>query len=94
MYIEHVVYIKFKVHFVYIVKPIYKGHSMEPENVAFISSCPLNTCLNYMHYSLKGKMNEFEFLVFYATFSNISAISWQPVLVVEEAGVHGEKHRP
>jgi len=43
MYIEHVVYIKFKVHFVYIVKPIYKGHSMEPENVAFISSCPLYT---------------------------------------------------
>jgi hypothetical protein len=34
------------------------------------------------------------FIVFNATFSNISAISWQPVLVVEEAGVHGEKHRP
>jgi hypothetical protein len=27
------------------------------------------------------------FLVFNATFSNISAISWRPVLVVEEAGV-------
>jgi hypothetical protein len=26
------------------------------------------------------------FLVFNATFSNISAISWRPVLVVEEAG--------
>jgi hypothetical protein len=26
--------------------------------------------------------------VFNATFSNISAISWQPVLVVEEAGVN------
>jgi hypothetical protein len=25
-----------------------------------------------------------------ATFSNISAVSWQPVLVVEEAGVPGE----
>jgi hypothetical protein len=25
-------------------------------------------------------------LVFNATFSNISAISWQPVLVLEEAG--------
>jgi hypothetical protein len=25
---------------------------------------------------------------FNATFSNISAISWRPVLVVEEAGVH------
>jgi hypothetical protein len=27
-------------------------------------------------------------------FSNISAISWQPVLVVEEAGVPGENNRP
>ena len=26
--------------------------------------------------------------------NNISAISWQPVLVVEEAGVPGENHRP
>jgi len=24
-----------------LVKPVYKGHSMEPENVAFMSSCPL-----------------------------------------------------
>jgi hypothetical protein len=29
-------------------------------------------------------------LVFNAIFSNISAISWRPVLVVEEAGVPGE----
>ena len=28
-----------------------------------------------------------------ATFSNISTISWRPVLVVEEAGVPGENHR-
>jgi len=27
----------------YTVKPVYKGHSKEPENVAFISSCPLYT---------------------------------------------------
>jgi hypothetical protein len=32
--------------------------------------------------------------VFNVTFSNISAISWRPVLVVEEAGVPGENHRP
>jgi len=32
--------------------------------------------------------------VFIATFSNISAISWQPILVVEEAGVPGENHGP
>ena len=34
------------------------------------------------------------FIVLNATFSNISAISWRPVLVVEEAGVPGENHRP
>jgi hypothetical protein len=34
------------------------------------------------------------FLVFNATLSNISAISWRPVLVVEEAVVPGENHRP
>jgi len=33
-------------------------------------------------------------LEFDATFSNISAISWVPVLVVEEAEVPGENHRP
>ena len=32
----------------------------------------------------------FWFLVFNSTFSNISAISWRPVLVVEEAGVPWE----
>jgi hypothetical protein len=32
----------------------------------------------------------FDFSCFNATFSNISAISWRPVLVVEEAGVPGE----
>jgi hypothetical protein len=31
--------------------------------------------------------------MFNATFSNISAISWRPVLVVEETGVSGENHR-
>ena len=34
------------------------------------------------------------FLCFNATISNISAISWQPVLVVEEARVPGENNRP
>jgi hypothetical protein len=34
------------------------------------------------------------FLMFNVTFSNISAISWQPVLVVEEDRVPGENHRP
>jgi len=34
-----------------------------------------------------------DFLCFNATFSNISDISWRPVLVVEEAEVPGENHR-
>ena len=33
-------------------------------------------------------------LVFNATFSNISAIAWRSVLIVEEAGVRGENNRP
>ena len=37
---------------------------------------------------------DFDFWCFNATFSNISAISWRPVLVVEEAGVPGENHQP
>ena len=36
---------------------------------------------------------EFEFFVLNATFSNISAISWRPVLVVKEDGVPGENNR-
>jgi hypothetical protein len=32
--------------------------------------------------------------MFHATFNNIAAISWRPVLVMEEAGVPGENHRP
>jgi len=34
------------------------------------------------------------FMVFNATFNNISVISWWSVLLVEETGVQGENHRP
>jgi hypothetical protein len=34
------------------------------------------------------------FMVFNATFSNISLISWRSVLLVEETRVPGETHRP
>jgi hypothetical protein len=34
------------------------------------------------------------FMVFNATFKNISVISWRSVLLVEETGVSGENHRP
>ena len=33
-------------------------------------------------------------MVFYATFNNISAILWWPVLLVEETGEPGEHYRP
>jgi hypothetical protein len=33
-------------------------------------------------------------MVFNATFSNISVISWQPIILVEENGVPGENHPP
>jgi hypothetical protein len=36
---------------------------------------------------------DFDFWCVKATFSNISAISWRPVVMVEEAGVRGEDHR-
>jgi len=32
-------------------------------------------------------------MVFNATFNNISVISWQAVLLVEETGVLGENHQ-
>ena len=34
------------------------------------------------------------YMVFNATFNNISVKSWWSVLLVEETGVHGENHRP
>jgi len=33
-------------------------------------------------------------MVFTATFNDISAISWQTILLVEETGVPGENHWP
>jgi hypothetical protein len=37
---------------------------------------------------------DFDFLCFNATFSNISAILWRPVVEMEDAGVPGKNHRP
>ena len=34
------------------------------------------------------------YMVFNATFNNISVISWRSVLLVEETGGPGENHRP
>jgi hypothetical protein len=46
-----------------------------------------------LHFILSAK-KLLPWVCFNATFCNISAISWRPVLVVEEAGVPGENHRP
>jgi hypothetical protein len=37
------------------VKPVYKGHWREPENVLFMSCCSLYTGSNYVHYSFIGE---------------------------------------
>ena len=34
------------------------------------------------------------FMVFNATFNDITVISWRSVLLMEESGVSGEIHRP
>ena len=34
------------------------------------------------------------YMVFHATFNNISDISWQLALLVEETGEHRENHQP
>jgi hypothetical protein len=34
------------------------------------------------------------YMLFNATFNNISVISWRSALLVEEAGVPGKNHRP
>jgi hypothetical protein len=33
-------------------------------------------------------------MVFNVTFNNITVISWQSVVLVEETGIPGENHRP
>jgi len=49
----------------------------------------------HQHYRQLSKIFDLiDFCCFNAIFSNISAISWRPVLVMEEAGVSGENHRP
>jgi hypothetical protein len=50
-----------------------------------------------MHFNFKNMKNNNKLLIDFfwlnATFSNISATSWRPVLVVEEAGVPRENQR-
>ena len=48
----------------------------------------------YLKISCKKWFDLVWFMVFYATFNNILAVSWQSVLLVEETGVPGENQRP
>ena len=48
-------------------------------------------CFSGTSTKIFGDLIWFDFWCFNATFNNMSAISWRPVLVVEEAG---ENHRP
>jgi hypothetical protein len=52
------------------------------------SSCNLIKITCLLYFGLVGW-----FMVFNATFNNISVISWQSVLLMEETEVPGENHR-
>ena len=47
-------------------------------------------CTQFLIESEDGCLSRFSFMVFNATFINISVTSWQSVLLVEESGVPRE----
>jgi hypothetical protein len=66
-----------------------------PNQIAIVSDWLIknnvyNICIGKIHNVFDWLIDWFWFLM---PLSNISAISWRPVLVVEEAGVPGENHR-
>ena len=52
------------------------------------------TYVELLNVSVYKKVSRVWVRAFKATFNNISVISWQSVLLVEETGVAGENHRP
>ena len=52
-----------------------------------------NATHRFLHVSINF-INTFMVMVFDATINNISVISWQSVLLVEETGVPRENHPP
>ena len=64
------------------------------------SSSRLNRNLQIQHKKLPQQIRikyigvRVKVMIFNATFSNISAMSWQLVVLVEDTGVPGENHRP
>ena len=76
-----------------------KEQYIEDRSLSGLSTCTpiiIDNCNIILYWTLSYKNIDWfvDFLCFNATFSNISAISWWPVLVVEEAGVPGENYRP
>jgi hypothetical protein len=72
----------------YTVKPCLKRTSLEPTFMFRIDRCSVSASdikNDFLHWV------RVRFMVFYATFNNISVISWRSVLLVEETG---ENHRP
>ena len=54
--------------------------------------CQDNEWFNAIHFLAENMLLWIGFMVFNATFNNISVISWMPVLLMEETGVPGENH--
>jgi hypothetical protein len=54
----------------------------------------INVVFPFNFFCFKSTFGWVWFMVFNATFKNISVISWQSVLLVNETGVHGENPRP
>ena len=76
---------------------------LNPLNTYKIRTCISNWQSRFLlgnrHTNLEGikrskKIDLIWILVFNATFSSISAISWRPVLFLEKTGVPKENHRP
>ena len=68
------------------------GDSVKPKTIDYEIGI---SCFSAKHAALRNNTkNWFGFMVFNTTFNNISVISWQPVLLVEESRKPGENHRP
>ena len=84
IYVEVQSWIVFHVHlhpYAFVLNDAVSVHLTLASNQSNKHTLESHVCL------LRRKMMICGFLVFNVTFSNISAISWRPVLVMEEAGV-------
>ena len=64
----------------------------------FLKGMKLPGCITYKNHEIiiifKKNLEGLGFMVFNATFNNISVLSCHSVLLVEETGGSGENHRP